>query len=547
MLVAVGLVVLMMSLFAQIFFFATQSMSAQKGTAENDQRVRQVMTVLRNDLTYRKSQEVAPFLPNSNDPLATNAIKADLREGYFYIAENDPDDDTDDILQLVVQMPSGEEFYGAARVILPQVGTGQFGPNASPALPNYPNPSGTLPTTGQAQPANAGNYWPNQPEFDDGVLGLPNGAGMSRTAEVSYFLRKGTLYRRVLMIREVPKQATPPDNPQPKDLAGTDLAAEFYGPTASIPRNFYSYFDYSAYFDGTTAKFHGVNTTNPTMSNLYGISANSIGKPTFRFGHNFANGLPREHIINAGVATYIGRFTHEETSFMDPTAGAIQYFGFPGKVGAAYNAPNPYDDTGTGPALTVDPDTGKVNQYAGGARIGEDVLMTNVMRFDIKVWDDAAGLGPDGQPGRAVDDPTTIGLLDHDDDQDGTFNNATEIGWPGSDDGAFVNLGHNGFIYGGVDVSFYSATVGKLQNNFYCPVNPNKAGSRFYRYDTWNPDVNADGSPPLDFAPFRAPDIPAIGVNPAQYRPLKAIQITITFFDQQTQQLRDVTLVQSLQ
>jgi len=42
MLVAVAVVVVMMSLFAQIFQMATSSMSLQKGMAENDQRVRLV-------------------------------------------------------------------------------------------------------------------------------------------------------------------------------------------------------------------------------------------------------------------------------------------------------------------------------------------------------------------------------------------------------------------------------------------------------------------------------------------------------------------------
>src|SRR4029077_12961807 len=50
MLVAVAVVVVMMTLFATIFGMATSTMGKQKGLAENDQRVRLVIAMLRNDL-----------------------------------------------------------------------------------------------------------------------------------------------------------------------------------------------------------------------------------------------------------------------------------------------------------------------------------------------------------------------------------------------------------------------------------------------------------------------------------------------------------------
>jgi hypothetical protein len=162
------------------------------------------------------------------------------------------------------------------------------------------------------------------------------------------------------------------------------------------------------------------------------------------------------------------------------------------------------------------------------------------MRFDIKVWDDGASFGPDGQPGFANDDTSTLAVNEADDNQAGGTNMADisgEIGWPGSDDGAFVDLGHNGFLPAGTDVSFYSRN--KLANSTYCPVNVNKLGTNLYRFDTWCPAL---ASPP----PFRATNVPAVvGFNPRR-RPLKAIQIKITFLDPTTQQLRDITAVHSL-
>lgn len=546
MLVAVGLVVLMMSLFATIFQFATQSMGTQKGTAENDQKVRLVMTLLRNDIANRTMQDVGPFA--ATEDLTTFPIEANTiqRQGYVYIAENDPDDDTDDNLQLTVTTPTGEDpFYGAARVVLPNAGN-LYGQGNTTTFPNYPNASNSVPQTGQPQLASSGSYWTNQPEFDDGILGLPNGAGSSPTAEVSYFLRKGTLYRRVVLIRTVPTQATMPPEAQPRDNLDVPLRDEFYGSGAIQPRNFFTYFDYSGFPLGGVFQFHSTNTG---PNSLLHSSTYSIGNPAYRFGFNVGNGRPREYISNGTTLDYIGRFTHEETSFMS-TTGAIQFFGYPGKVGAQASAyPNPMDDSAaTGALLTYNQNTGKVNEYAGGSRIGEDILMTNVMRFDIKVWDDGASFGPDGQPGFANDDTTTVAVNEADDNQAGGTNLADiagEIGWPGSDDGAFVDLGHNGFSPAGVDVSFYSRN--RLNNNFFCPPNPNKAGTNLYRFDTWNVAVNYDGNAAvMDEPPFRAPNAPAVaGFNPRR-RPLKAIQIKITFLDPTTQQLRDVTLVASL-
>ena len=47
MMIAVALVLLMMSLFAEIFSVAIGSMSRSKGVAENDQRARMVLTILK--------------------------------------------------------------------------------------------------------------------------------------------------------------------------------------------------------------------------------------------------------------------------------------------------------------------------------------------------------------------------------------------------------------------------------------------------------------------------------------------------------------------
>jgi type II secretory pathway pseudopilin PulG len=507
MLVAVGLVVLMMSLFATIFQFATSAMAIQKGVAENDQKVRLVMTLLRGDLKNRTMLEVLPFLTTDTDD--TN------RGGYFYYAENDPNDGTDDILQFTVAAPSSDDLlYGRGVQI--------FG-------------SGGIAID------------PNQPEFDDGYV-VPNSVGSSPNAEVSYFLRHGILYRRVLLIRQPTTSVNftdaHPYNPK-VGTGSTEIPLTNYlaGAPAATYSNFYSDFDYSAHYDTTSAGpiFHGVQDLDAFLGKF------PLGKTFNRFGFDPISGLPREFTNTstvAGVPRFFGRFTQEETSFLQTSPSTLS-FGYPARLSA--DAPNPYNGTSASPngvSLTYDDTTGKVVQYAGGLRIGEDILMTNVHQFDIKLWDDGSWFGPDGVPGSVGDDNPNAA--------NGT-NDQSEVGWPGSDDGSFVDLGHNGFFpsmapfSGSTDVSFYSKNITNPTTTVYCPPHPSgKAGVYQYRFDTWHPSFNITGNPGNDAAPYRAPNPLSPTLGQPTTRPLRAIQIKIRFFDQTSQQLREVTFVQSL-
>ena len=79
-----------------------------------------------------------------------------------------------------------------------------------------------------------------------------------------------------------------------------------------------------------------------------------------------------------------------------------------------------------------------------GDRIGEDVMLTNVLAFDVRAFDPLAAVsvhpGADGQ----------WGIAGVDDDNNSPADDVAEAGWPGSDDEA-VTPG---------DVSYGSATVG---------------------------------------------------------------------------------------
>lgn len=440
MLVAVALVLLMMSIFAEVFAIATSSMSRQKGLAENDQRARMVTTLVNADFRKRTFRDVIPFVPTAAGTV-TDLV------GYMCYSENSATSDNDDVLRLTINTanvqqdldPDAYLLYGRAKLL-----------------------GGGLAAD------------PNQPEGDDGsFVTTGDSTGQSTAAEVVWFLRNGNLYRRMLLIRQpyrsdAPAEMGDPTSGNPPSI--TPLIATTY------PGNFYSDFDYSAFFNTDMAinrpQFHRFASLRPAVgAGAYNLGLSfpidaSLTIPHLRFGHSLtvSTGIPRE-FTNTGE--FIGSFTHEETSHST--------FQYPGSQPAAMSDP-------FSRSLTLDPTTKAVTAYQGGSRIGQDLLLSNVLSFDVKIWDEGAGNGPDGQPGFA-------GI---DDDRDGTIDNPEERGAPVlpdlsaplrkdigslSDDGDWVDLGH-------------SITTG-----YYCAAN-NSNPAYGNRFDTWSA-ASALASPPF--------------------------------------------------
>lgn len=561
MLVAIGIVVLMMTMFASIFQLATNTMFTQRGLSENDQRVRLVMTMLRNDLgstdidpvtgnkikahrTFKclipwGAQEapgpdlapINPFIPG----YLSNASPAD-REGYFYLSEGNPNDDTDDNLQftITVNPSASDRIYGRAAILLAD-GSGYGPPGTTPPPAGYP-PNAPAAAPFVPPPAN-GHYWQNQPEFDD-LQGTTNQVASSTTAEVSYFLRNGTLYRRVMLVRK-PNVATGNDHDPQNDSAGN----LFWTPYTSGKRNFYSDFDYSAVYNSLVAEpvLHGLTD----LSGVGGASSPLL-HPANRWGFDNTSafgsgrGLPKEWI---GL-NYIGRYTHAETS--DAT------FGYPAMITGASGDPMASNNAALNFA------NGSVTNFPNGTRAGEDVIMTNVISFDIKVWDPAASLGPDNFPG----------IVNVDDDGANGIDDNGEIGAFGSDDGDWRDLGHPGLIRGVNTYGFFRApTAATNPNPYYSNV---LASPMTNRFDTWGGQLEFDGTPavfdnppyrPLYLGPDKKPgkalfdddgdgiidnasEIGAPGTD--DFAPLTAIKINIRFYDVTSKQIRDVTSVFSL-
>ena len=317
MLVSIALVLIMMLMFAQVFEIAAGIHSKVRGLSRNDQRVRILTIRIRGDLDKRSMQNVTPF--RFNEHVWTFDRDLDNRQGYFSVSENQPANDRDDVLQFTLLATRTQRNTDS----VPYFGRStQLGTSA------------------------------NQPDYDDGLLG--NGASQSIAAEVSYFLRSGTLYRRVMLLRQPGI-----GGPQPTTGDGSELLANYTG-------RFWSDFDLSAHYDlAVGLRIHGVNS----LDNSGSTTGYPLGIRKFRFGHSHRTGLAREYVTGGG---FFGRYTHEETS--SPA------FGYPRTVTNSGRSPM---DTDYPTSLNAE---GVVNECAaGGTRRAEDVLMTNVHSFDVKI------------------------------------------------------------------------------------------------------------------------------------------------------------------
>ena len=502
MLVAVALVVLMMSLFASVFQLASGSISVQRGIAENDQRSRSLFTIFRNDIKHRSMKSVLPF--TAGEPIAEaddtyfSVTNYDLRKGYFYISENDINNDADDVLQFTVKLDgNNRDYFGQAALL------GGLTTNAQFMASNQPSRDDGVPATNSAT---AGD-----PVIHDD-------ASNSFAAEITFFLRGGRLYRRVLLIRDPLEDDddtqpmtndTPPQNyfDTDHDNDGNTGASSTPTPAYAYTGDFWNDFDFSAHMsenpDGNHldgAEFHGLSWLENGSDATTFTGAAALANPKNRFGHNHDDGQPREFVltfeddpsttnIDETRFDFIARWTHEETSHPN------------------FNYPQTDSNIGN-PMTTVklfmnnlaggqdDPDI--VDEFEGGPRRAEDLLLANVHAFDIKVWDEALG--------------------------------------------RFEDVGHNVENSSGNPIGDFHQN--ERDNTIYGP-----SGTPVKRvFDTWHPNVEVDdgASPPNTDSdpPFALRD----DSDPSNVipKPLRAIQITIRYLDVSSNQLRQVTLQMSL-
>ncbi|QDT15356.1 prepilin-type N-terminal cleavage/methylation domain-containing protein [Alienimonas californiensis] len=478
MLVATTLVLLMMLLFAQVFGLATETVSMRKGMAANDQKARLLTGRFDNDLSARTFRTVAPFRgatfayvwngvdawerqPASDSGVdlytangsttrawATETVKGRLedRRGYFSISENDPDDDTDEVLSFTIDRRLAERRGGV---------------DYSPALGR----ATVLDTDAALFKSSGGDVEPDQPATDQfntsgaadeeklsdsplisgtgiGQQALESAqpVGVSNYEVVTFYLRNGNLVRARKLIRE------PKTNPTLWDTDADNAPNSWppggmVDPDDGLEHSFAHYFDYAAYSHPNTLATSGTQTLGPVLhseasldnesggdlvrANLneaddltnYGVSLDeyrmpdSLGNPLLRDGAGFFPfdvtnpgrtqpfGRPREFLgitlgpdvqFGGGGLTsedwntpFFGRYTVQEQSHPD--------FKLPGRAAMPPGASAGSSDGG--PLFAENPRVLKYLNDGGGRRDrrGEEILLTNVHGFDIEVYDDAIG------------------------------------------------------------------------------------------------------------------------------------------------------------
>lgn len=379
----------------------------------------------------------------------------------------------------------------------------------------------------------------------------------SQEAEVIWFLRGRTLYRRVLLV--LPNFDA--------DLAtnGTQLQLDTsgtwpYTAIATPGAGFYRDYDISVRnSDGGGA--------------LAANSLSDLTKPENRFAHRITAGVPfHPHFAYSGATTVRSAWANLsmptlcECSFASWVAGRRLPTLGTATTGTFDAWLNPH------PSSLQDPATGALTAYMG-PRIGEDVVLTNVIGFDVKAWDPTAPVllvtpGGSIQPYTLL--PGDRGYMTKLRDY---LNGASGVGVVSY--GAYVDLNYlcrvqDPSLPGTVPAN---AALAPLNNssfgwagNVRSPLrganpivssSPSTASLRSAVYDTWSTHyeydgVDTDGTLGIDQGTNGFDDNGDGVVDDAneQEAPppyaasLRGIQVRIRVFDPASRQIREVTVVQ---
>ena len=324
------------------------------------------------------------------------------------------------------------------------------------------------------------------------------GAGTieSHVAEVMWFVRGRTLYRRVLLVA-------------PKCIRALDTDGNQYIDAGEWPGG-------GSFFMACDISVHREQDASGTIH----LKPNTLGdltKPENRYAHQ-SGGFPfHPHRVNGWFQ--LGLPTLSESS----SAGFTDWFnsGLPAvplTARGTFDAwANPY------PFNELDAEVGTIETY-NSTRVAEDVILTNVVGFDVKAWDPNAPVYSNG----------TIALM------------------PG-DPGYAAAMGGTPVSYGAyVDLNYASGTI---DTPFAGPgqLSPMLSGV----YDTWsfhyeNDGVDQLGNGTLDTGTDGfdndgngVVDDAAEMEAPAPYPvPLRGIQIKIRAYEADSRQVREVTVVQ---
>ncbi|MGE0607411.1 MAG: type II secretion system protein J [Pirellulales bacterium] len=432
-LVSTAIVLLLMGVMVTIFASVGENIRNSRTALEKNDQLRSAVLRLRKDLEGVTCSMTPPLRPEENQgyfeivegpigPILSPAAISQYNPGNGIILDTSPID-WDDLLMLTTRSKA-EPF------------SGRF------SYKDFPNTSATPPETPDGTDANGDYKWRTTTMQSD-------------TAEVCWFVRGTTLYRRVLLVR-------------PDRLMDTDIRPDSAGnyPLDPLPltTGFYGAYDLSVRVaGGPYDRDPGLQTQLPNGQ----IVPNTLGdltKRENRFGHQpyvyphdsrswGALGLPTLRECSdptwpfpvafpigaasgagGGNSLYVQHDSHvygptdplSKSIFPRSSSGSNQLlFAEEGTSGNnAYYGYAPYtqlelsgsipecwaDFAALTPRSTIDyydawqapfpwtqtdRITGNLLEYNNGTRIAEDVILTNVIGFDVKVWDPYAPIMSD--------------------------------------------------------------------------------------------------------------------------------------------------------
>lgn len=427
LLVALGLTIFLLALFTSLMVAATGSINTSQGISAADEQVRNAVITLRSDLKNA-------FVAGDNGRIPISRLfttSANIpTKGYFLIEENDRairqgldangipvEIDTDDVLAMTVGNPAankpGDFYYGR--------------------VPDGANGNG-LSNIGEI--TDLGTYLDNTHNSPFSRFDAPrNGIFTSKYAEVIYFLRpqgrqysindlRGdiqnnpaaipatpalyTLYRRQLLVIENAERMNIGSPLAPQGIRASDYPAFFDKFDISASRQFEIFTD-----PMTNVQSLSWLVGNPPQERIHFNSLADLSRREFRYGMRiftfdtpFAAGpptnfvslhaMPLSHFVPQNwpaVHCYRDVNPTDGTPPQDDSA-VVPWFGRPTQRESGSTAyglgPPPVPGVAVSDLQPFASDPTLIDAYSGenGQRRGDDVLLTNVVSFDVKVLED---------------------------------------------------------------------------------------------------------------------------------------------------------------
>lgn len=261
------------------------------------------------------------------------------------------------------------------------------------------------------------------------------------------------------------------------------------------------------------------------------------------------------------VANTLGDLTKRENRF-------AHYYNFDASLANGFPHQFPYDVFNTANPLHAGVANSSLQSF-GLSRAGEDLLLENVLAFDVLVYDPGAPLFQEPTTGTIIE-PISHDLFTTNASIGGVIDPTNLVSF-----GAHVDLGwDNSYDYNATDPnlvasydSFYESSVGFSAPSFqeerqllWRPVTPKMnrglpaiydTWSLHYEYDGLNQDPNQDtfvdeGTNGLDDdAANGVDDLGERETSPPYDEPLRGIQVKVRIYEPDTRQVREVSVTAS--